>query len=105
MTAKQSRLRVVPKLVGKVSFDYRFDVAAQVMVARTQDVHVQVIVPTSGPGQGQIGIRVGRLLVYVSNREALGSFLQAWGQAGALTDEAFGPVMPLPRVGESVSAD
>jgi hypothetical protein len=45
------------------------------------------------------------LLVYVSNREALGSFLDAWGKAGALADKAFGPEMPLPRVGESISAD
>ena len=61
------------KLVGKTGFEYRFDVASQVMAAGAQDVHVQVIVPLSGPGKGQIGIRVGRLLVYVSNREALSS--------------------------------
>jgi hypothetical protein len=95
----------VPPLVGKTGFEYRFDVASQVMAAGAQDVHVQVIVPLSGPGQGQIGIRVGRLLVYVSNREALGSFLDAWAQAGALADHAFGPDLPLPRVGESISAE
>ena len=44
---------------------------------------------------------VGRLLVYVSNQEALGSFLEAWGQAAALVDEAFGPDLPLLRVGGS----
>jgi len=104
MTAKRNRLRTVPSLVGKTGFDYRFDVASQVMAAGAQDIHVQVIVPLSGPGQGQIGIRVGRLLVYVANREALGSFLDAWGKAGALADQAFGPVMPLPRVGEPASA-
>ena len=79
--------------------------ASQVMAAGAQDVHVQVIVPLSGPGQGQIGVRVGRLLVYVSNREALGSFLEAWGKAGALTDRAFGPDLLLPTVGQAVSAD
>ena len=105
MTTKKSGLRSVPQLAGKTGFDYRFDVASQVMAAGAQDVHVQVVVPLSGPGQGQIGVRVGRLLVYVANREALGSFLQAWGQAAALADKAFGPEMPLPRVGESVSAD
>ena len=61
--------------------------------------------PLSEPGQGQIGVRVGRLLMYVANREALGSFLQAWGQAGALADEAFGPDLLLPTVGQAVSAD
>jgi hypothetical protein len=104
MTAKKSRLRAVPKLVGKTGFQYRFDVASQVMAAGPQDVHVQVIVPLSGPGKGEIGVRVGRLLVYVSNREALASFLHAWGQAAGLADKAFGPDLPLPRVGESVSA-
>ena len=91
--------------MGKTGFDYRFDVASQVMAAGAQDIHVQVIVPLSGPGQGQIGVRVGRLLVYVSNRQALGSFLEAWGNAGALADKAFGPEMPLPKVGESISAE
>jgi hypothetical protein len=105
MTAKRSRLRAVPSLVGKTGFENRFDVASQVMAAGAQDIHVEVIVPLSGPGKGQIGIRVGRLLVYVANREALGSFLQAWGQAGALADKAFGPDLPLPRVGESISAE
>jgi hypothetical protein len=103
MTAKKGRLRAVPELVGKTGFQYRFDVASQVMAAGAQDVHVQVIVPLSGPGQGQIGVRVGRLLVYVANREALGSFLDAWGKAAGLAEKAFGPEMPSPRVGESVS--
>jgi hypothetical protein len=102
MTAKKNGLRAVPKLVGKVGFGYRFDVASQVMAAGPQDIHVTTIVPLSGPGKGQIGVRVGRLLVYVANREALDSFLEAWGKAGALADKAFGPEMPLPRVGESI---
>ena len=105
MTTKRSRLRAVPSLVGKTGFQYRFDVASQVMAAGAQDIHVQVIVPLSGPGKGQLGIRVGRLLVYVSNREALDSFLQAWAQAGALAEKAFGPDLPLPRVGETTSAE
>jgi len=43
--------------------------------------------------------------VYVANREALDSFLQAWGQAGALAEKAFGPDLPMPRLGESISAE
>jgi hypothetical protein len=105
MTVKKNGLRSVPKLVGKAGFDYRFDVASQVMAAGPQDIHVTTIVPLSGPGKGQIGVRVGRLLVYVANREALGSFLDAWGQATALADKAFGPDLPLPRVGDSITAD
>jgi hypothetical protein len=100
VTAKTGRLRAVPQLVGKPGFDYRFQVAAQAMVAGTQDVFVQTIVPLSGPGKGQIGVRVGRLLVYVANREALASFLDAWRQAEALADQAFGPELPPPRIGD-----
>ena len=104
MTAP-SRLRAVPRLAGKIGYEYRFDVASQVMVAGSQDVHVQAITPLSGPGKGQIGVRVGRLLVYCANREALQSFLDAWAQAEALADRAFGPEMPPPRIGEGEPAN
>lgn len=105
MTAKANRLLAVPPLVGKTGFHYRFDVASQVMAAGTQDVHVQAIVPLSGPGKGQIGVRVGRLLVYVANREALQSFRDAWAEAAALADKAFGPELPPPRMGEFTTAE
>ena len=39
------------------------------------------------------------------NREALSALLQVWGQAAALADQAFGTLMPLPRVGESISVE
>ena len=100
MTARTGSLRTVPRLVAKTGFDYRFDVASQVMAAGTQDVFVRAITPLSGPGKGQIGVRVGRLLVYVANREALASFIDAWRQAEALADKAFGPDLPPPRMGE-----
>jgi hypothetical protein len=51
----------------------------------------------TGPGKGQIAVRVGRVLVYVANRQALASFLQAWAEASRLADEAFGPDLPPPR--------
>jgi hypothetical protein len=105
MTAKTGRLRAVPQLVGTTGFANRFQVAAQAMVAGTQDIHVQVIAPLSGPVKGQIGVRVGRILIYVANREALASFVDAWGRAETLADKAFGPELPPPRVGESSSAD
>ena len=81
--------------------EVRFDVASQVIAAGTQDVFVQPIVPLSGPGKGQIGVRVGRLLVYVADRDALASFLEAWREAEALADKAFGPELPAPMFGES----
>jgi hypothetical protein len=87
-------------LAGRSTYEYRFDVASQVMAAGTQDVFVQTIVPLSGPGKGQIGVRVGRILIFVANREALASFMDAWAQAEVLADKAFGPELPPPRVGE-----
>jgi hypothetical protein len=52
MTVKRNRLRAVPELVGNTGFDYRFDVASQVMEAGAQDVFVQALTPLSGPGKG-----------------------------------------------------
>ena len=104
MTAP-SRLRAVPRLAGASTYEYRFEVASQAMVAGVQDVHVQAITPLSGPGKAQIGVRVGRILIYVANREALQSFLDAWQQAEALADTAFGPELPPPRLGESNSTN
>jgi len=99
-TTAPSRLRAVPRLGGRSTYEYRFEVASQVMAAGTQDVFVQAIAPLSGPGNGQIGVRVGRLLVYVANREALASFVDAWAQAEALADKAFGPELPPPQIGK-----
>jgi len=36
------------------------------------------------------------MLVYVNDREALDSFLDAWRQAADLADMAFGVVLPAP---------
>ena len=65
-------------------------------MAGTQEVHVQVLSPLSGPQRGQIGVRVGRVLIYVANREALASFVDAWTRAAALAEQAFGPDLPPP---------
>jgi hypothetical protein len=46
----------------------------------------------AGPGHGQIAVRVGRLLVYLNDREALESFTDAWRRAEALADKAFRPL-------------
>lgn len=91
-----SGLRSIPFVKGRATFDNRFDVAAQVLAAGTQDISVRVVTPLSGPHRGQIGVRVGRILVYVANREALASFVSAWNEAASLADEAFGPELPPP---------
>ena len=64
-------LTSVPPVIGRSTFDNRFEVASQVLAAGTQDVAVRVLPPLSGPHQGQIGVRVGRVLIYCANREAL----------------------------------
>ncbi len=93
MTAPR-RLTAVPGR-GKRDDDYLCRVAAQAVMEGTQDIRVQAHMPTV-PGNGQIAVRVGRLLVYVNDREALDSFLDAWQQAADLGEKAFGVVLPPP---------
>ncbi len=89
------RLTAVPG-PGKRDDDYSCRVAAQAVMEGTQDVRVQALTPLAGPGHGQIAVRVGRVLVYVNDREALNSFLDAWREAAELADRAFGIVLPPP---------
>src|SRR5690349_14049217 len=80
----KSTLHTVPPLPGRSTFEYGFEVAAEALLAGTQDVHVQVLSPLSGPQRGQIG--VSRVLIYAANREALASFVDAWTRAAALAE-------------------
>ncbi len=89
------RLTSVPR-PGKRDDDYACRVAAQAVMEGSQDCRVQALTPLAGPGHGQIAVRVGRVLVYVNDREALNSFLDAWQQAADLADKAFGVVLPPP---------
>ncbi len=66
------RLTAVPGR-GKRDDDYSCRVAAQAVMEGTQDTRVQALTPLAGPGHGQIAVRVGRVLVYVNDREALDS--------------------------------
>ena len=74
--------------------DNQFRVAAQAIVEGMQDIRVEAATALAGPGHGQIAVRVGRLLVYLNDREALESFTDAWRRAEALADKAFGPLDP-----------
>jgi len=42
--------------------------------------------------------------IYVANREALASFVDAWAQAETLADKAFGPELPAPLIGKGQAA-
>jgi hypothetical protein len=75
--------------------DNQFRVAAQAIVEGEQDIRVEAATPLAGPGHGQIAVRVGRLLVYLNDRDALESFIDAWRRAEALADKAFGPLDPI----------
>ena len=86
-----------PKLPPAVPRTTRiFEVAAQAIVTGPQDTTVQATQPLVGTSHGQIAVRVGRLLVYVTDREALKAFAAAWREAETLADQAFGPVLPPP---------
>lgn len=74
--------------------DHRCRVAVQAVLEGMQEVRVQAATAAAGPGHGQIAIRVGRILIYVNDREALDSFLDAWQQAADLGNNAFGAVLP-----------
>jgi hypothetical protein len=93
MAAKKRHLEAVPGRSARAN-DEQFRVAAQAMVTGLQDIRVEAATPLAGPGHGQIAVRVGRLLIYVNDRDALDSFLDAWTRAQELADKAFGPIMP-----------
>ena len=93
MSPPRAHLRAVRQRAS-VGNDHQFRVAAQAVVEGMQDIRVEAATALAGPGHGQIAVRVGRLLVYCNDRDALESFLDAWHQAEALADKAFGPLDP-----------
>ncbi len=50
----------------------------------------------TGRGHGVISIRVGRVRVYLQDRPALDSWLDAFREAEDLADAVYGPVLPPP---------
>ncbi len=90
------RLAAVPGTGKRDPYDYRCRVAVQAVLEGLQEVRVQAVTPLAGPGHGQIAIRLGRILVYINDREALDSLLDAWRQAVDLGAKAFGVVLPPP---------
>jgi len=49
------------------------------------------------PRDGHIAVRVGRVLVYLEDRDALQAWTTAIGKAADLADTAFGPDLPAAR--------
>src|SRR4051794_27492203 len=84
---------------GRAALKYKCQVAAQANFAGTQDVRVQVANSIDGANRGVIAVRIGKVLVYVEDRDALASCLDAWREAAESADTAFGPVLPPPAYG------
>src|SRR4051794_15752600 len=59
--------REVPPAVPRTTST--FELSAQVIATGPQDSTVQATAPLVGTGRGQIAVRIGRLLVYVTDRE------------------------------------
>ena len=88
-------LRLLPGGLGTVQPEPRCQIATQAVMAGPQDYRViGANAQVTGRGHGLITIRVGRLLVYLEDRESLLSWQRALQQASELEDGAFGPEMP-----------
>jgi hypothetical protein len=82
---------------GRAALRYKCQVASQANFAGTQDVRVQVARSIDGANRGVIAVRVGKVLIYVEDRDALLSCADAWQEALGYADQAFGPSLPPPR--------
>ena len=88
------RLTSVPGTSKQEQHDHRCRVAVQAVMEGMQEVRVQAVTPLAGPGHGQIAIRLGRVLIYLNDRQALESLQDACQQASEHGDKAFGVVLP-----------
>jgi len=76
----------------------RMQVAIQAIFAGPQEHRVCAMTPqASGRGYGHIAVRVGRILLYLEDRDALQAWTTAIGKAADLADAAFGPDLPDAR--------
>ncbi len=92
MTASRGHLRAVPDPPG-----WRCQLATQAIMCGAQDWRVRAVAPEAGPhGYGSICLRVGRVIIYLEDRESLISWRDALAQAEQYTDRAFGPELPPP---------
>ena len=94
-TKPRTPLRLLPGGLGAVRPAPRCQIATQAVMAGPQDYRVTAAnAQNTGRGHGLITIRVGRVLVYLEDREALASWQRALRRATELEDAAFGPEMP-----------
>ena len=90
------------QLVGRRRFwarpQPRMQVATQAIFAGPQDHRVSAMTAqASGRGYGHIAVRVGRVLLYLEDRQALEAWTTAIAKAANLAAAAFGPDLPASR--------
>ena len=92
---KRASLKVVGGSHHHAEPEPRMVIASQAIFAGPQDISVRAMTPqASGRGYGHLCLRVGRVLVYLEDRDALAAWHAALEQAEALADSAFGPALP-----------
>ena len=98
MPGSRDHLRLVGGRRLRVRPQPRMQVATQAVFAGPQEHRVSAATAeASGRGYGHIAVRVGRILVYLEDRDALQAWTTAIGKAADLADAAFGPELPAAR--------
>ena len=97
-------LRLLKGGYGTVQPDPRCQIAAQAVMAGPQDYRVYGRnAQATGRVHGVITIRVGRVLIYLEDREVLLAWTRAIHQAEDPQDAAFGPELP-PATNQPIGA-
>ena len=92
---KRTSLVVVGGSRYRIEPEPRMVFASQAIFAGPQDITVRAMTPqASGRGYGHLCLRVGRVLVYLEDRDALAAWHAALEQAEVLAGAAFGPELP-----------
>ena len=98
MPGSRDHLQLVGGRRLRVRPEPRMQVATQAIFAGPQDHRVFAMTPqATGRGYGHIAVRVGRVLVYLEDRQALEAWTTALDKAADLADSAFGPDLPEAR--------
>jgi hypothetical protein len=90
--------------IAREIHDARCLLAVQAKVRGYQDLRVTgENAQASGCGYGYISVRVGQVLLYLEDREAMFSWVAAIQRALELQDRAYGPELPPAQVGRRVA--
>ncbi len=96
-TSRRRHLHAVEGSLRQVP-EPRCSLAAQAVMAGPQEVRVSgVTAQASGRGYGHLCLRVGRVLIYLEDRDSLLAWQEALRQASEFADAALGPVLPPAR--------